>query len=79
MPSLDNESRPRILVVEDDQSLNAFLAKVVQRSGCTPTPALTGEEALAILRDHRAHIDWLLTDIKSPGAIDGWLLGVRSV
>ena len=75
MPSLDNESRPRILVVEDDQNLNAFLAKVVQRSGCTPVSAYTGEDALSILRNHGAPIDWLLTDIKLPGAIDGWVVG----
>jgi DNA-binding response OmpR family regulator len=47
----------------------------VQRSGCTPIAALTGEEALAILRDRRAQIDWLLVDIKLPGSIDGWVVG----
>ena len=31
-----------------------------------------GEEALSILRDRQQEIDWLFTDIRLPGVIDGW-------
>ena len=62
-------------MVEDDQNLNALVAKVAARSGCTPISAFTGEEALLILRDQSAEVDWLLTDIRLPGVIDGWVVG----
>ena len=32
-----------------------------------------GEDALAILRSE--HVDWLLTDIRLPGLVDGWIVG----
>lgn len=32
----------------------------------------TGEAALEILRLYGGTIDWLFTDIRLPGAIDGW-------
>jgi DNA-binding response OmpR family regulator len=37
--------------------------------------AYNGEDALRILRDPDQHIDWLLTDIRLPGVIDGWVVG----
>jgi CheY-like chemotaxis protein len=66
---------PRILVVEDDENLHALIVKVVRKSGCKAASAYSGEQALTILRDPREQIDWLLTDIRLSGAIDGWVVG----
>jgi two-component system, OmpR family, response regulator len=64
-----------ILVVEDDPVLHELVVKIVRRSGHQAVSAHTGEEALSILRDRGEHIDWLLTDIRLPGTIDGWVVG----
>jgi two-component system, OmpR family, response regulator len=32
----------------------------------------SGEKALAILQEQTQHIDWLFTDIRLSGVIDGW-------
>ena len=68
-------SAARILVVEDDPILHDFIVELIRRSGHEAVSAHTGEEALAILRDPSGRIDWLLTDIRLPGHIDGWLVG----
>jgi DNA-binding NtrC family response regulator len=66
---------PRVLIVEDDENLHALIVKVVRRSGCETVSAYSGEQALLILRNPGEHIDWLLTDIRLSGAIDGWVVG----
>ncbi|HEY7383870.1 MAG TPA: response regulator [Beijerinckiaceae bacterium] len=66
---------PRILVVEDDDNLHALIVKVVRRAGYDAVSAYSGEEALVILRDPGQRVDWLLTDIRLGGAVDGWVVG----
>src|SRR5687767_11596629 len=66
---------PRILVVEDDENLHSLIVRVVRRSGCDAVSAYSGEQALLLLREPGEHIDWLLTDIRLSGAIDGWVVG----
>jgi DNA-binding response OmpR family regulator len=66
---------PRILVVEDDDNLHALIVKVVRRAGYDAVSAFSGEEALVILRDPGQRVDWLLTDIRLGGAVDGWVVG----
>lgn len=66
---------PRILVVEDDENLHALIIKVARKSGCETISGYSGEQALAILRDPGQQIDWLLTDIRLGGAINGWIVG----
>ncbi|HEX2727677.1 MAG TPA: response regulator [Beijerinckiaceae bacterium] len=68
-------SVPRILVVEDDANLHDLIVRVVQKSGCEAVSAHSGEQALSILRDPAEHVDWLLTDIRLSGAVDGWVVG----
>src|SRR4051794_19508219 len=73
---MDRSGAPaRILVVEDDVVLHDLIVNIVRRSGHTPVSAYNGEDALKILRDPDQHIDWLLTDIRLPGVIDGWVVG----
>ena len=68
-------SGARILIVEDDHVLNDLIAEVVRKLGHQPVCAHTGEQALSILRGRNERIDWLLTDIRLPGEIDGWVVG----
>jgi DNA-binding response OmpR family regulator len=65
--------RTRLLVVEDDRDLNEFIGRAARERGCKVTSAYTGEDALEVLRE--SSIDWLLTDIRLPGSISGWLVG----
>lgn len=65
-------SGPRVLVVEDNEILLETLAAVFERQGLSVVTATTGEDALLLLREHGAGIDWLFTDIRLPGLIDGW-------
>jgi CheY-like chemotaxis protein len=64
-----------ILVVEDDPVHHKLIVDVIRSSGHTSVSAFTGEEALQILREQGDAVDSLITDIRLPGDIDGWLVG----
>ena len=49
--------------------------RVTRRAGHEPISACTGEQALSILRLGTEEVSWLLTDIRPPGSIDGWVIG----
>jgi CheY-like chemotaxis protein len=70
MVSADEPQQTRVLIVEDDRDLNECFARAARDQGCDAVSAYTGEEALTVLRT--TQIDWLLTDIRLPGQIDGW-------
>jgi CheY-like chemotaxis protein len=59
------------LVVEDEWLLRLELVEELTRAGWGVREAATGEEALALL-DEGAGFDFLITDIRLPGAVDGW-------
>ena len=61
-----------ILVVEDEAVVRDLLVAELQDVGYRVVPVEAGEEALAILRERTHEIDWLFTDIRLPGVIDGW-------
>ncbi len=63
---------PTILVVEDEALVRDLLVTELQEAGYQVVSTDTGEKALAILRDRKQDIDWLFTDIRLPGVIDGW-------
>jgi two-component system OmpR family response regulator len=69
------EASTRVLLVEDDPDLNEMIARVARREGFDVLSAYTGEQALALLRQSHSSVDWLLTDIRLPGLIDGWVVG----
>lgn len=46
-----------------------------RRAGYETVSAFNGEEALSTLRRPDEQIDWLLTDIRLAGVIDGWVVG----
>ena len=59
------------LVVEDEFLLRLELTAAISDAGWQVVEAATGEEALAQL-EKMDHIDFLITDIRLPGAVDGW-------
>ena len=70
---MSSEGAPTtILVVEDEALVRDLLVAELQDVGYNVIAVDAGEPALAILQDSNAHIDWLFTDIRLPGVIDGW-------
>ena len=67
-------SNKRLLIVEDDRDLHELFARIARREGYEVVSAWTGEEALSIFRSGQ-RIDWLLTDVRLPGVINGWIVG----
>lgn len=63
----------RILLVEDEMLVRELALEDLTDAGHEVTAASTGDEGLAILRRDPA-FDVLFTDIRFPGAIDGWQL-----
>jgi two-component system, OmpR family, response regulator len=63
---------PTILVVEDEAVVRDLLVTELQDVGYQVVSVDTGEKALAVLQDGKQGIDWLFTDIRLPGIIDGW-------
>ena len=61
-----------ILLVDDEQLLLDVLGDELEELGYRVLRALTGEEALRLMRDQLEHIDLLVTDIRLPGSLDGW-------
>jgi two-component system OmpR family response regulator len=61
-----------ILVVEDEAVVRDLLVAELQDVGYNVVAVDAGEPALALLQDREQHIDWLFTDIRLPGVIDGW-------
>ena len=61
-----------ILVVEDEAMVQELLVLELEEVGYKVIAVDSGEKALAILQDRKQEIDWLFTDIRLPGVIDGW-------
>jgi CheY-like chemotaxis protein len=63
------------LVVEDEWLLRLELAEELAMAGWQVREAGSGEEALKLLDQIRAesgHVDFLVTDIRLGGPVDGW-------
>lgn len=66
-----------VLIVEDEPIVRSMLAGCLRKAGFAVLIAETGEAALTTMRASTMRIDWLYTDIKLPGAIDGWVVGAE--
>lgn len=64
--------KPCVLIVEDSYMLLELLVTLCEQHGVATLSAASSEAALALLRRHGPRIDWLLTDIRLPGPVDGW-------
>src|SRR6187399_3314367 len=65
-----------VLVVEDELLLRMELGDALQEAGWNTLEAGTGEAALTFL-DQDEKIDFLITDIRLGGAVDGWQVAER--
>jgi DNA-binding response OmpR family regulator len=61
-----------IMVVEDDQVIQALVEDSLTDAGFEPAIAASGEEAVTLLRGARNHYRALVTDINLLGTMDGW-------
>ena len=66
---------PRLLVVDDDPGIRAFLMRSLALVECVPIVATNGPEAIELF-DKMAPIDLLLSDLMMPG-MNGLELGRR--
>jgi CheY-like chemotaxis protein len=62
-----------VLVVEDEPLVREMIVEELTDLGFHVLEADTGEAGLAVLQDTQP-VDVLFTDIRLPGAIDGWHL-----
>jgi CheY-like chemotaxis protein len=74
-PKPDASTAINILVVEDDAMLRELYRRALRRAGYQVLTADGGENALGILQRWGERIDWLFTDIRLSGQIDGWAVG----
>ena len=61
---------PRILLVEDDEAIAAFVATALEREGYSVACVTTGREALSHIDSHVP--DLVLLDLMLPGGVDGF-------
>lgn len=64
-----------VLVVEDDGLVRAMATEALMEAGFEVVEASSGEEAVTYCRQR--HADVLFTDIRLPGAINGWDVAER--
>jgi len=62
-----------VLLVEDEPLVRELASEDLTEAGFVVTSACDGDEALAHLREG-CRFDLLFTDIRMPGATDGWQL-----
>jgi len=62
-------SKPRVLIIDDDENVLTLLAKLLQKSGYLTTVAETGEKGLKCALEEKPDI--VILDVMLPG-IDGW-------
>lgn len=63
---------PLILVVEDEELLQSFVADALHEGGFEAVIASSGEKAITLLKANRGEYRALVTDINLEGKMDGW-------
>ena len=64
-----------ILVVEDDQLIQAMVEQALSDGGFELPLTASGEEAIGLLQDARSKYRAVVTDINRLGKLDGWKVG----
>jgi DNA-binding NtrC family response regulator len=59
----------RLLVIEDEASVQSFMRAALERSGYQIMMASSGEEGLKLLQQH--DFGGVVSDMRTPGEIDG--------
>ena len=67
-----NEKLPVVLVVEDDDAIQAVVESALMDGGFEPAIAPSGEEAVTLLKGMKSKYRALVTDISLRGTMDGW-------
>jgi DNA-binding response OmpR family regulator len=65
----------RILVVEDDQLIQAMVEEALSEGGFEAALTASGEEAIALLQGDKSSYRAVVTDINLLGKLDGWDVG----
>ena len=68
---------PRLLIVDDEESMRALVARAIAMDGHEIVTAADGAEALEILSNGQNAFDLLLTDIRMP-VMDGIALALTA-
>jgi CheY-like chemotaxis protein len=63
-----------VLVVENDPITRELLKNILHTAGCQFLAVSTGNAGLLALCQLQAQIGWLVTRVRLPGLVDGWLL-----
>jgi CheY-like chemotaxis protein len=66
------DSSITILIVEDDQLVQALVEESLSEGGFAVAITASGEEAIALLRDAKPQYRAIVTDINLLGRLDGW-------
>jgi PAS domain S-box-containing protein len=69
MPEVIDQSRGRVLVIDDDSSIRELLGRTLSRDGYEVLLASDGESGLVMARDH--DLVAITLDVMMPG-LDGW-------
>lgn len=59
-------SRPRVLLVEDDDAVRSFSMRALKRQGYEVLEATTGVEALEVMAANEGRIDIVVSDVVMP-------------
>jgi CheY-like chemotaxis protein len=62
----------KVLVVEDDELVQATVRDSLSEGGFETANTASGEEAIALLREDKAQYRAIVTDINLLGRLDGW-------
>ena len=71
-----DEVRPRILLVEDHSPLLTLIVEQFEEAGFSVVWAGTGEDAIWLIKE-QPQPQVLVTDIRLPGALNGWDVATR--
>jgi CheY-like chemotaxis protein len=63
---MSDNSRPTILLAEDEASVRRLVRKIFERAGYSVLVAEDGHQALQIANEHRGDINLLVADIQMP-------------
>ena len=69
----ESETRPTVLVVDDEEDLRDIIRRMLDRRGFATLVAGDPQQAIAVCREHPGEIDILVTDLGLPGVSGGEL------
>jgi CheY-like chemotaxis protein len=76
-PCSDRTPRRVVLIVEDEILIRMLLSEALRHAGYDVVEAANADEALTVLEVSNAP-DVLITDVKMPGAMDGFALAAHA-